>query len=404
MKAVFVNQCHPGTPHVCAVRLREFARAMARRKHQVVLLSETLQREDAGDDVDGLERRLAGHDWEAPLHVACRPAPALLLGRLHDGTLPFGLRQAAIAAGYLVRGGVSADWADGSRDASAALARLFKPDVVWATFGCTDAWNIARRLAGAAGCPWVADIKDGWETFIPFGLRTFLAGRYADAARFTALSQAHAEIAGTRFNARAAVIYSGVPDAAGRNESSRDPSGPFRIVAAGSIYDGAAFTAIVQGIADWLARGGRARPIEFRYFGNDHERVAATVGPLASDCRIEVQAFVETAVLEAELSGASVIVYPRHPPALYHHKFMEYLATGRTVLSLPGETEECRTIARAVNAPLHCCDSPGDVAAALASIEAGGGPSIDRERLAGYSWDAQAALLEQVLLQAAYGA
>lgn len=400
MRTVFVNQCHPETPHVCAVRLREFAAAMARRGHQVVLLTETLQREDPGDTGDGPERQIPGHDWETPLHVACKPATAPFLERLQDGKLPAGLRQAVIATSYVARGGVFAHWAEGSRETVAVLARAFKPDVVWATFGCTDVWNIARRLAAAAGCPWVADIKDNWENFIPVGLRAFLAGRYADAAHFTALSQAHADIAAARFGTPATVIHSGVSHTATQSEVDEERSGPFRILAAGSIYDGAAFAAITRGIADWLGRDTTNRPIEFGYFGNDHERVEAIVAPLATCCRITVRPFVENSELEAELARASVIVYPRHPPSLYHHKFIEYLATGHPVISLPGETAECRAIAHEVDGPFYSCDSAGDVADSLSAIEAGNYPSLNRNRLADYSWDAQAVLLEGVLRNA----
>ena len=42
MKLVLVNHCHPDRPHVCALRMREFARALARKGHQVVLLTGTL--------------------------------------------------------------------------------------------------------------------------------------------------------------------------------------------------------------------------------------------------------------------------------------------------------------------------------------------------------------------------
>ncbi|MHA1108506.1 MAG: hypothetical protein ACTSQV_05235, partial [Alphaproteobacteria bacterium] len=211
MRMVFVNQCHPDTPHVCAVRLREFAAAMARRGHRVVVLTETLQGKSGGDAGGDFAQRLAGHDWGAPLHMACGRARSPLLERLHQGELPCGLRQAVVAGHFVLRGGVFAHWNAGSGEAIAALAHSFRPEMVWATFGCTDAWNIARRLAAFAGCPWVADLKDNWENFIPFGLRRVMARRYGDAAHFTVLSEVHAEVAAARFGVSATVIYSGIP-------------------------------------------------------------------------------------------------------------------------------------------------------------------------------------------------
>ncbi len=45
LRIIMVGHCHPDMPHVCAMRVRCFAGAMAGRGHRVVLLSESL----AGD-------------------------------------------------------------------------------------------------------------------------------------------------------------------------------------------------------------------------------------------------------------------------------------------------------------------------------------------------------------------
>ena len=403
MRAVFVNQCHPETPHVCAVRLREFAAAMARRGHQVVLLTETLGGGGKGESPDRLETRLDGHDWSAPLHVGCARAPAPLLERLHDGSLGFGVRKAVVATSFIFRGGVFAHWTEGSRLTIAALARAFRPDIVWGAFGCTDVWNVARLAAAEAGCPWIADIKDNWEVFIPPGLRTPLARRYAGAARFTALSAGHASIAAKRFRTTATVIHSGFPRNGAADGGSDGGSDRFRILAAGSIYDGAAVTAIVEGIRRWLAGRTSDTPAELCYFGGDHDRVAAILAPLSGDCRVTVRPFVACSELTSSLAQASVIIHPRHAPMLYHHKFIEYLATGRPVLCFPGESAECTSIARQVNGPLFSCDKLADVKDALSMIETGHYPALDRRGLEAYSWDAQVEVLESVFSSALEG-
>ncbi len=393
MRAVFVNQCHPALPHVCAVRLREFAGAMAGRGHRVVLLTEVLEAGMNGCSADEIQERLAGHDWKTPLHLACARTPAPLLERLHTGRLPYGFRQGVVGASFVLRDGVFSHWRRGSQETAAVLARAFGPDIVWGTFGNTDAWNIARDLARHAGCPWVADMKDNWENFIPFGLRAHLAGRYADAGQFTALSAAHAGIVESRFGRPATVVYSGFP-----NDVPQIPEGSdgFRILATGSIYDGQALTAIIRGIGAWLGGRSSESPVEFRYFGDDHERVRAIAAALEGRCRIRVEDVIALPALRIEEARASVIVYPRDPPMRYHHKFMEYLSTGRPVLCLPGETEECRTIAREISGPFFSCDSVTDVTDALGAIAAGIYPALDRNRVNEYSWDAQAEVLEGV--------
>ena len=42
-----------------------------------------------------------------------------------------------------------------------------------------------------AGCPWVADIKDIWDVFIPGPFKLSLAQIYADAAALTTFSDFH---------------------------------------------------------------------------------------------------------------------------------------------------------------------------------------------------------------------
>ena len=85
---------------------------------------------------------------------------------------------------------------------------------------------------------------------------------------------------------------------------------------------------------------------------------------------------------------------------LYHHKFIEYLATGRPVLCFPGESAECTSIARQVNGPLFSCDTMADVGYAQSTIEAGRYPALDRRGLEAYSWDAQAEVLDRVFRSA----
>ncbi|WP_096700113.1 hypothetical protein [Magnetospirillum sp. 15-1] len=58
MRAVFVSHLHPETNHVGAVRVREFAQAMARRGHRIVLLTQSLTPRDPAPDPDGLAAAL----------------------------------------------------------------------------------------------------------------------------------------------------------------------------------------------------------------------------------------------------------------------------------------------------------------------------------------------------------
>ncbi len=129
LRLVFVNHCHPEMAHVCALRARSFAETMARRAHQVVVLSETLRPDDDAS-ADELGRALMAHDWTIPFRLACPPRRAPLLRR-------------------------------------------------------------AREIAKRSAAPWAMDLKDGWDQFVPAGMRGSTARRFAGAAAAAALSEAH---------------------------------------------------------------------------------------------------------------------------------------------------------------------------------------------------------------------
>src|SRR5690606_21603919 len=105
---------------------------------------------------------------------------------------PGGIRQTILGVSYFLNGGVFPDWYRGALPLLGPLARDFAPDVVLATFGNTDTWRIAQRLARIAGCPWIGDVKDPWGAFVPAAVQRGTARRFADMAHMTALSAAHA--------------------------------------------------------------------------------------------------------------------------------------------------------------------------------------------------------------------
>ena len=191
MRAVFVNHCHPDTPHVCAVRLREFANALAKQGHRIVLLTATLGPDDRVLTPVEVGAALETHDWSRPFLIACRPAPAPLTEALQEHDLMPGIRQMVVLWCFLAKGGVFWNWTAASEPLWPVLAESFRPDAVWATLGNLDALNIARGIAGIAGCPWVMDIKDPWRNAIPRALRAVIAGRYRDAAAITGIFDAH---------------------------------------------------------------------------------------------------------------------------------------------------------------------------------------------------------------------
>ena len=172
MRLVFVNHAHPDVPHVSGMRLAYFAREMACRGHQVVLLTCALPGSTAADPTGpSLTEQLKAHDWTRPMVVAIPPVRRRALDLIRHNRVPAIFRRPMTAWQFVIHGGMFADWHKAAECAIAQLSEEFRPDVVWGAFGNTTNLSIARQLARRARCPWVADIKDSWTAFVPRGLR-----------------------------------------------------------------------------------------------------------------------------------------------------------------------------------------------------------------------------------------
>ncbi|MBX9634351.1 MAG: hypothetical protein K2X44_05155 [Magnetospirillum sp.] len=382
MRLVFVNHCHPQTPHVCAARVRNFAEACARAGHQVVLLTESLEGEGDSIAPAQLTAALAGHDWRRPYHLACAPIPGRLVARLRDGGVPRLFRRPLLAAAYLMRSGLFTDWRDGSKPYWPVLAHTFRPHAIWGTFGNTDAWAIARGIARMAGCRWVMDMKDPWSVFIPAPLRRILAARFADAADATALSAGHGQEVRTWFGRHAAVIYSGIDDGFLPPPPAMVTNA--RVLVVGALYGQPHLAALLDGIRQWNAAA------VVTYVGSEGERFRAAAAGLT----VETPGYVDLPRLRELAAAAQALLYVRNPQALYQHKLVELLALDRPILCLPPESGEAEALAVSLGAAFRSCGNAGDVAAGLAQLAP---RPVDRAALAAYGWDAQARALLAVL-------
>ncbi len=401
MRAVFVNHKHPDTPHVSAVRVTNFAHALAARGHRIILLSETREPSVPPTELAELGSLLSAYNWKTPLSIACRPKSEPVLEWLHQGRCPWGIRQGIIATNYAFRSGVFGHWRKGSRAAIRAIASDFAPDVVWGSMGNTDVWNIARDLAGLTPCAWVADLKDNWDRFVPPGFRALMATRYRDVAAMTALSGAHRRCIRRWFGIDAKIVYSGFPAnwledfaTADKEPASSD------IVLAGSLYDGVGMAIFVAGLSDWLESGSAPKNLTVRYFGSDLQKCAMLFESVTQRCAVKIEPYIDPGRLRALQCRAMVNVYPYFAPTLFHHKAIELMTTGRPLIAAPGESEECRELARKVRAPLFSCNSKDEIASALQAILDDRYPRVDTAVLSGYSWDRQAEALESVLINA----
>lgn len=398
MRAIFVNHCHPDCPHVCGTRAREFANALARQGHQIVLLTETLHRDDPAPDPNSLAAALAAHDWRQPFRLACRPRPSPMLEALRTGRLPGPLRKLIVLYQYLMHGGMFTDWRAGSRQYWAVLAEAFRPQVVWGIFGNTDAWAIAQEIAHQSNCPWVRDIKDQWTRFIPAVLRPVLARRFADAAGTTALSQANATNAAPWFPGRATVVYSGIDADLLASDLPQTTVGPWTITLVGATYSPTSLAVLVAGIARFLDGAARGA-VRLVYVGTDVKAVKEALQAFAGRIEIDVRGQLPFADYWALITQSQVNMYIRTlETGWWHHKIVELLAARRPILCCPGEIDEAQTLTAKVGGRLYGCADAVSVAAALEkawsgrNIAATTTHTVDMKQL---SWDAQAERLRE---------
>ncbi len=390
MRAVFINQCHPDMPHVCSLRFNKFANAMAALDHKVVLLVETYPRDQLALDPEHLEKEIADHDWSRPYLLPCRPIGSEAARRARDGIGSSWTRSLTIFKSFVADGGMFADWQSGAEIYFETLSRVFTPHVVWATFGNTDSWRIAQKLALLSECPWVADFKDNWSAFVPDGLRFFMARQFRDAAHMTVLSETQLNDANRWFRGHKTVLYSGAEQAIPARSSG------FQILLTGSVYNESNLAELVSGLREWLEQSG-IEEVEFCYAGNEGEIVDRISAPLEKFCERRFLGFVAVDDFATLLASATVNIYVHRGMGFFHHKVLELIAARRPILSYPAETPETMELASRAGGKLFGCEDRVQIIEAMNEIASGGLPAAVTEFLPQFTWNARAKTLEQVL-------
>ena len=403
MRIVLVNHCHPDTPHICATRMREFAQALAARGHRVALITEPLRGAATPPSASDIAQMLQASAEPSPMLVATPPKRRTALIALRRGLWPWGFRQGLIAYYYLVHGGLYSDWRAGAKPYIAMLARDFKPDIVLGSFGSVDCWMIAQEIARAANCPWVADIKDFWGSFIPGSLRDRLAARFRDASAWTALSQTHAEASARWFGDKIDVIYSGF-DAASIRRGQPEPISEDRrdtllMTLTGSVYGGRSLPILFKALAAWAEMKPEAvrKRLLLMYRGNDQYEVGAAMARANLPFEAKSGGFVPIDELQElhRLAFANLYVTSRRT---FHHKTIELLAARRPIIAFPTDHIEASELAARAGGEFFECRTAAHLSQAL---EKGLMQYFAKEKpvpegLERLTWDAQVAELEKV--------
>jgi glycosyltransferase involved in cell wall biosynthesis len=395
---LLVNPVHPETAHISAVRAWRFAEELARRGHRVVLLSAHADGLPA-DGIAAARDLLRAHDWTRPLvlPVACAPDAA--------PRLPGLLRRAETAVRLLLRGGLQGTWVRRATILASGLGPAFRPDVIWTTFGRLESVVVARRIARRLRVPWVLDLKDKWELFIPPALRRLVALRTRGWSAVTANSTVNIAQAARWHRGRADLIYSGVdaPFLAAR-ETPPDRE-RFVVNLVGSLYFPQEVERILLAMRLWseqLPAEARDR-VALHYLGGDGAMLRDGYARAGLGFPLVEHGYLAPAALATACRRAAVNAYVAYPGS-FHHKLLELLACARPVVAFPGESDEARMLAADVGGQLLVPTDPASLAGCLDTLHRrwlageGEGAAADAGR---YSWSAQAALLEETLARVA---
>jgi hypothetical protein len=400
VRLIFVNYSHPQVPHIAGTRLREFAGAMARRGHRVVLVSSPLTDGDVVPAPLELARIMDAHDWSRPLHVACAAKPTWYLEAARSGRMPVLVRRAISLWSLIVGDGPWHDWVAGSQLYWPLLADQFKPDLVWGNFGSVSDLVLAQALARRAGVPWCADVKDNMHQFLPAPTRPVLARRFADAAAITANAKFHAAKAGDVFGRRGTVLYSGFDERLLAVAHQAIPRDRYRIMLLGSIYSEDAFARYLGGLERFIAQLPQAQraSVELCYAGGEGERVRAGVARFAPSLRLDLLGYLSPDALRDAYARAAVQSYIWAGSG-FHHKTVEMLVTNRPVVAFPDEFDESRAIARTMQAALYSPGTSAELANVLGMLHGqwlSGGFNQTALAPQSFTWDAGSEVLEQI--------
>jgi hypothetical protein len=368
MRLVFVNHAHPDVAHVSGMRFGAFARSMAERGHEVVLLTSTLPGGATIVNPSNLRDWIASHDWHSPLTLAISPRHRSDV----PASLPRPLARLVTLGRFVAHSGVHDDWTTAVQPLVHGLASAFQPDVVLGTFGNTSNLSLAQRLAQASGCPWVIDVKDNWSTFLRPGVRELMAWRFRDAAGFTSNATHHRDIASKwLWQRRDAVVYSGVAapffEATGPEVTARtEGECPAEFLLIGSTYDRDRLREFLRVVHRWVSGlpvSDRGR-VAFVYAGSDHERVSGVLDGVALPCRVEVlpQLPLSDLANRCRQSFANCYLWAAFT---FHQKLLELLACGRPVITFPGEASESIQLASSSTTSFSACAGADEVHEAL---------------------------------------
>lgn len=357
MRLVFVNQVHPASGLVAGLRLWRFAEELAKRGHRILFLTERLS-EDSSPAQANWRAILKKHNWSKPLIVACGMDSQGSRFRTNSRNREFNPFAKLLTAGSLVcYGGVFWRWRKAAEWYYSTIRNEFRPHLTYGTFGTLDTLNITRDLAHVCAVPWVMDVKDPFQQFVPRIIWPIVRRRYRDAAVVTYNSVFQRNANSSVIGREGIVVYSGADISVRADDDTGTPrvADPVFLLI-GSIRSDDHTFCLLRAFKEFALACKCQHGVTpvLRYFGVDWERVRQLLTVLDAPPFIEARPQIPRMEL-LELCRRSVSNCYLTSRQTYHHKLFELLATGRPVIAYPWEHEESIEAAKQVGAILHVC-------------------------------------------------
>lgn len=379
-RILLVSYFYPPCRDTGVLRPAAMAKWLRRLGHEVVVLTTSAYGSEPGDAAEDVVRSADAQRWRARLHGKQR------IDALFDSDT-YGGRPHPLSR-VIVPEALAAAWAPFARSRALALQRQRSFDCVITTSPPESAHAVGIALQ-RRGVPWVADIRDAWTfeslrpeypTAAQRRLDRWLERRWLTAAdQVVCVSSPAAEDLRRRGIAEPMLIPNGwdpEPDA------SADASSPT------GLLDPDRVSLVYTGRFGGYGRDPRPLVEAIRRLARDHAAAAAKLelviaGPLThaeselfaadvSPARIVHAGSIErqrALALQREAAALLLVAQPTRSQLL-NIKLFEYLASGRPILALAGDTEAGRIVEQLGGETVRA-DDPAAIAASLRLLIAG---------------------------------
>lgn len=336
MNILFVTDIAPNVKHVSGKRIYGFAREFSRLGHSVYVLIPS-----------GIISFRLGRLSPEKININFRRDTDIdtALYTLYKSILRAGskskmpiLRKFSTLLSILTLGGTVYQWFRVS-EYTKIVSKLEPIDWVIGGFGNTHNLILCRRIANATGSYVAYDVKDPWSSFVPFGLRHYIAWTLRGADLLVTISDAHGQDIKKYFTPKTLyTIYTGLHDPeAGSTETIR-PRTEYDLFIFGSLYNKSDFSKLLHS----LARG--RSDLRIAYAGMD-DLGDDNKSPPTSEYTLIRFPYQSEKMLARLAQRCRFILFYQNVAALYQDKFLLMLSFRRPIITDRPLSTEYRRIA-----------------------------------------------------------